>query len=155
MLDSPFIPLQKLSEVSALSTGPLKIEVKGTISVVLYTEDRTLRTQPAVLHSCSIVLLIWKVSKQIRVSAAFQGHKGNHKHKSLLPAIPNPPPSKSNLAILQRLQYVIHFQNFIFIHFSPRIMVQNYSMWYQCVLQKATIYIKGNFRPVYIYLEMV
>lgn len=90
VLDSPFIPLQNLSEVSALSIGPLKIEAKGTISLALYTEDGTLRTQPAVPHSFSTVLLIWK---HITTSAAFQGHKGHHKHKSLPPPIPNLPPS--------------------------------------------------------------
>lgn len=55
MLGSPFIPLQKLSEVSALSIGPLKMEAKGTISSALYTEDRT---QPTVLYHFSTVLLI-------------------------------------------------------------------------------------------------
>lgn len=111
VLDSPFIPLQNLSEVSALSIGPLKIEAKGTISLALYTEDGTLRTQPAVPHSFSTVLLIWNMWKHITTSAAFQGHKGHHKHKSLPPPIPNLPPSKSNLATLQRLQCIIHFQN--------------------------------------------
>lgn len=44
VLYSPFIPLQKLSEGSARSIDPLQIEAKGTISLALYTEDRTLKT---------------------------------------------------------------------------------------------------------------
>lgn len=108
VLGSLFVPLQKLSEVSALSTDPLKIEVKGTIYLALYTENWTLRTQLALPHSFSTLFLIGKVSKHITVSAAFQGHKGDYKHKSLPPPIPNPPPSKSNLAVLHRLQYIIH-----------------------------------------------
>lgn len=150
VLDSHFIPLQKLFEDSALSIGPLKTEVKGTISLALHTEDRTLRTQPAVPHSFSTVLLIWKFQTTLRVSAAFQGHKGNHKQKSLLPPIPNLPPSKSSLAVLQRLH---SFSKPLFT--SPLELWSKTTVCDTSVCYSATIYIKGNFRFVCIYLEVV
>lgn len=100
----------------------------------LYTLKTELSKQPAIPRSFSTVLLIWKVSKHMTVSAVFQGHKGNHKYKSLPPPITNPPPSKSSLAVLPDLCNMKAL-----IQFSPRIMVQNYYIWYHiysCNIQR-------------------
>lgn len=142
-LYSPFIPLQ-LSEGNALSTDPLQTEAKGTISSALYTEDRTLNSPQ--YHSFSTVLLIWKVSKHMTVSAVFQGHKGIHKHKSLPPPIANPPPSKSSLAVLPET-YAIWKPSFTPL-LEPRSKPACGTIYTAAIC-------KGKFTPVNIYFDVV
>lgn len=81
-----------------------------------------------------------KVSKHMTVSAVFQGHKGNHKHKSLPPPIANPPPSKSSLAVLPET----------YAMWKPLFtsLLESWSKTTICgTIYTAAIY-KGNFTPV-------
>lgn len=80
------------------------------------------------------------------VSAVFQGHKGNHKHKSLPPPIANPPPSKSSLAVLPET-YAISKPSF-----TP--LLEPWSKTACGTIYTAAIY-KGKFTPVNIYLDVV